>query len=98
MTTPICGQAYVRPDTTVLRCTYLLDHPTSQHSWFAAEAQDQVDATTPDASPLSVQRFLDAMSSGQLDPYLEAILAVGHNRKRARHGVIGFGAKVEAKR
>jgi len=93
VSTPICNSPYVRPDESTLRCTYLDAHPSEHHSWWAAQCQDEIDAESAaiDYTPTAVQAFLDAMSDGEVDPYLEAILAVGHNRKRALRNVIGFG-------
>ena len=43
-----------------------------------------------DYTPQAVQAFLDSMARGEMDNYIEAILAVGHNRKRAKRGTAGF--------
>jgi hypothetical protein len=89
----LCSVPYLRPDETTVRCTYLKDHPNERHSWWAVQCQDEVDAETAaiDYTPTAVQALLDAITRGEVDPYIEAILAVGHNRKRALRNVIGFG-------
>lgn len=91
----ICDAPYVRPDGTIVRCTYLDGHNRSgsatDHSWVTAMRQDAIDAAPKiDYTPQAVQAFLDSMTRGEMDPYLEAILAVGHNRKRTIRGTPGF--------
>lgn len=102
-----CTARYSRPlsivvkdDPGEVRCTFVVDHPASNHSFFALQCEDAVEAerrakaaaAPADDTPRNVQSFLDAIASGMYDPYLEAILAVGHNRKRALRGVRGFSA------
>lgn len=87
---PLCGALYTRPDQTVLRCTYLANHPIERHSWWTVQAQDDVEVDKTDYTPTAVQAFIDAIDRGVLDEYIEAILAAGHHRKLARRGVIGF--------
>ena len=41
-------------------------------------------------STAAVHDFVEAIEHGELDSWLEAILAAGHNRKRALRGVRGF--------
>lgn len=86
MTAPLCKAAYTRPDGTTLLCQYLR-HSSLQHSWSSTASHDLL---SPSLTTVMVQRLVDAIEGGLYDPYLEAILAAGHNRKRARRGVIGF--------
>lgn len=80
----LCGEEYTRPDGTTLACHYLWGHPQEQHSWFAAMSQDQLgNNTAPD-----IETLLDGINDGYYDPYLEAILAGAHARKRALRGVV----------
>jgi hypothetical protein len=88
--------------TTAVYCTYIAGH-TSKHSWETLKVQDEADAEArdqrermrgighDDETPSDVQALLDAITNGHADPYLEAILAVTHNRKRALRGTRGFG-------
>jgi len=90
VTAQLCGIGYQRPDGSVIRCTYLAGHPdpTVRCSWFGAKAQDQADEENSgvDYTPTVVQAMLDAMMAGDLDPYIEALLAAGHTRKRQLRG------------
>lgn len=88
MTASLCGIGYQRPDGSVIRCTYLAGHPdpTVRCSWFGAKAQDEADADRVDYTPQAVQQVCDALLDGSLDPYVEAILAAGHTRKRHLRG------------
>jgi len=86
----LCGMGYQRPDGSVVRCTYIAGHPDPMDrcSWFGVKAQDEVDAEKGDTdyTPTVIQALLDAMLAGDLDPYIEAVLAAGHTRKRALRG------------
>lgn len=90
MTTPACRNPYDRPNGGRLCCTFVRNH-SGECSWYdiyrrdVAEEADKVDYT-----PAAVQAFLDSIVRGEMDLYLEAILAVAHNRKRARRGTPGF--------
>ena len=89
--TPVCGAMYIRQTPTgsmPMACTYF-EHD-GDHSWEAVREADAV-TTRVDYSPTAVQAFLDSITRGEMDPYIEAILAVGHNRKRALRNVVGFG-------
>lgn len=94
MNAVLCGEAYARPSGEIVRCTYIEHHPVRQHSWFAVRSQDEADAATrtqvADYTPVAIQAVLNAIVRGDLDLYVEAILEAGHNRKRARRGVVGF--------
>lgn len=85
-----CGQIYVPPvaGSKGYACTFLEDHPSERHSWFALkETYDSMAlAQEDDETPQEVQVFLDAISEGRADAYLEAILAGAHARKRALRG------------
>jgi hypothetical protein len=88
----LCLAAYVRPDESVVHCTYLAGHPSERHSWFAVQAQDVVSVESHvDYTETAAQALVDAIAAGKLDPYIEAILAAGHYRKLALRGVRGFG-------
>jgi len=88
MTAPLCGIGYQRPDGTIVKCTYLAGHPdpATRCSWFAVKAQDEYDSERTDYTPTAVQAMLDALVAGELDAYVEAILAAGHHRKRSLRG------------
>lgn len=100
MSAQLCLAAYVRPDSSVIHCTYLAGHEERQaaaqvdvrHSWFGVQAQDSVDeAVLPtDYTETAAQALVDAIAAGHLDPYIEAILAAGHYRKLTLRGVRGF--------
>lgn len=92
----MCGVSYERPARLGgdrLTCQFLPDHKT-RHSWFARSMQDVVDAEhvgrIGDDTPPEVKVLLDNITCGRADPYLEAILAVTHNRKRHLRGTPGF--------
>lgn len=87
---PICGALYRRTNGDELRCTFPARHGVSEHSWAGIRCADIEDAEKTDYTPQAVQAFLDSMARGEMDDYIEAILAVGHNRKRAKRGVAGF--------
>lgn len=94
---PVCGAVYSRGDDQVaLRCTYIAGHHDREtgvatpHSWDGIRCLDLADQTRVDYTPQAVQAFLDSMTRGEMDAYIEAILAVAHNRKRAQRGVAGF--------
>jgi hypothetical protein len=84
MIAPLCGAPYQRPNGEILTCHYLAEHPTEQHSWWTASTQD----TLGDDSVPPIESLLAAIGNGAYDPYLEAILAASHARKRALRGVI----------
>lgn len=100
-----CSELYHRKigmaSVVTVRCTYLEGHPGNDHSWRTLKLQDVTDAEEAatsrlsvghdDATPADVQVLLDVITAGNVDPYLEAILAVAHNRKRTLRGVRGFG-------
>jgi len=90
MTAQLCGIGYQRPDGSVVRCTYIAGHPDVMErcSWFGVKAQDEADSESGnhDYTPQVIQALLDAMLAGDLDPYIEAVLAAGHTRKRALRG------------
>lgn len=92
MSRPLCGIGYERPDGSLVRCTYLAGHPdpATRCSWFGVKAQDDADQDRTDYTPQAVQAVLDAVVGGDLDPYIEAILAAGHTRKRMLRGERGF--------
>lgn len=92
MRAEMCNEPYWR-DAIRVPCTFLKDHPTPNHSWFALRVQDEVDAematqrynvTVP--IPDRVVPLVSAITAGTLDDCLEVILTAAHTRKRARHG------------
>lgn len=106
MMTPRCSATYDRPaelcdadEEIRVRCTFLDGHPR-RHSFFGLQMQDEVELekmTAPeepppydDDVPPDVGALLAAITAGQHDAYIEAILAVTHNRKRTLKGVRGF--------
>lgn len=95
--TPVCRAPYVRPDGQRMSCTYPRGHENfnalpNEHSWDVIHCADITAAAEAkvDYTPQAVQAFLDSMARGEMDNYIEAILAVGHNRKRAKRGTAGF--------
>lgn len=92
----MCGMVYYRNADTV-PCTYVKGHPTPRHSWEALKLQDEVDRAKHTFSiqglPSDVEALLGNIEHGAADPYLEVILAVAHNRKRALRNTPGFGEK-----
>ena len=98
-----CGAEYERyPTGSIITCQYPADHvPDHIHSWTQLRDQEdrqrEADAKEAaqgigcdDATPDDVKALLDAITAGNADPYLEAILAVTHNRKRTLRGTRGF--------
>lgn len=101
MEAQLCNEVYSRPSGYSVRCTYIEGHPGHKHSWEALKVQDEADAEQEremvgiighdDKTPEDVRALLDAIAAGNADPYLEAILAVTHNRKRYLRRTPGFG-------
>lgn len=91
MTTPVCRNPYDRPNGVRLTCTFVRNHADTC-SWNDIRCRDLTEAadTKVDYTPAAVQAFLDSITRGDMDLYLEAILAVTHNRKRAMRGTPGF--------
>lgn len=90
-----CDATYTRPKDGTVRCTYISGH-TAEHSWRVLKLEDDIAReralTDPalDDLPPEVVAILENITDGAADPYLEAILAVTHNRKRALRSVPGF--------
>lgn len=91
-----CDVTYTRPRGGTVRCTYIEGHE-SNHSFRTLELQDVCDQereralTEPEGDlPADVEAILENITEGRADPYLEAILAVTHNRKKALRSVPGF--------
>lgn len=89
---------------TQVRCTFVNGHPGEYHSFRTLRLQDEIDKAEAevqakreagigcdDDTPSDVRALLANITAGKADPYLEAILAVAHNRKRALRGTRGFG-------
>lgn len=102
-----CGAVYDRilpgdKSPTHIRCTYVEGH-TASHSWATlqfcdeAAAQDERERVREGLAdtdlPTAVRRVVEGLTAGELDKYIELILAAGHDRKRARRGVYGFPRK-----
>lgn len=94
----VCPATYERPNLMKVRCTYIEGHE-SEHSFRTLQLQDTCDQereralTDPGAEddlPSDVAAILENITDGRADPYLEAILAVTHNRKKALRNVPGF--------
>lgn len=105
MTTEMCRETYRRPAEVThgkrtVECTFIEGHP-ARHSWESLKIQDACDLEAQRAStdpalddlPPEVVAILDNITEGHADPYLEAILAVTHNRKRALRNVPGFARR-----
>lgn len=85
-------------------CTFIEGHGAN-HSFFALEHEDAIALEELRARkrqekeelahqlPYEVQQILNGFDDGQLDPYIEIILARGHDRKRFLRGVPGFGRR-----
>ncbi|MCA1481140.1 hypothetical protein, partial [Bradyrhizobium sp. NBAIM08] len=97
MTARLCSATYDRPAGGSIFCTFIHGHHNdpdrTPHSWYWVQQEDERDAALDaekclanDDAPSDVQALLDAITAGNADPYLEAILAVTHNRKRALRG------------
>ena len=98
-----CQEVYTRPaelrvpGSQNVQCTYLAGHQ-ARHSFESLKTQDECDLERKQALvdpagadlPTDVETLLANITDGRADPYLEAILAVTHNRKRALRGVPGF--------
>lgn len=98
LSTPfVCNEPYVRSDGQVVRCTFKDGHLNAAeasvpHSWtWLRDAERAERAAAEEDVPSDVRAILAAITAGNADPYLEAILAVTHNRKRALRNVRGFG-------
>jgi hypothetical protein len=82
----MCGATYLRPNGTTVPCSFLTGH-TAEHSWRTLRLQDEQESVVPGQLDLQVGLFLEAVACGDLDIYLEAILAGCHERKRTKRGV-----------
>lgn len=96
---PMCLVPYERPTVIgggIYRCQYLAGHPSDRHSWYTLKTTDDVSLEAlaapveTDPTPYTVQQVLDAITAGELDEYIEAILSVAHTRKRVRSNRRGF--------
>lgn len=101
----VCGARYNRPAPlfpTLLTCHYIKGHPAKdRHSWWTLKQQDACDLDAERYGidladvPKDVHVLLTNITDGRIDEYLEAILAVTHNRKRAVRGTAGFAREGE---
>ncbi len=82
----MCGAEYTRPTSMAVTCTFLYGH-TAEHSWRTLKLQDEQDAVVTGQYDLQIGLLLESVACGDLDRYLEAILAGCHARKRARRDV-----------
>lgn len=91
-----CDQRWFRQATgQTVDCTYVKNHPLPRHSWESLKAQDEAEAEASavvrsDDTPDDIRVLLRNIRDGNADPYLEAILAVAHNRKKQLRGARGF--------
>lgn len=101
----MCNEPYTRPlrlfpnDGLVIpvRCTFLVDHGAN-HSWYALKISDDAALETlreereagESDLPAHIVDFITEVEAGEHDPYIEALLAALHDRKRCRRGVAGF--------
>jgi hypothetical protein len=92
----MCREMYDRGGE-MIPCTYVRGHPTPRHSWETLRLQDAADKAVHTFSmkgvPSDVEALLVNINHGNADAYLEVILAVTHNRKRALRNTPGFGLK-----
>jgi hypothetical protein len=100
VTVQMCKQPYERKwpgedgIADLIPCTYIEGHAKAEvpgserHSWETLRVQDEYDreAAKTDYTPVAIQNVIDGLLEGELDVYLEAILAAGHARKRMRRG------------
>jgi hypothetical protein len=82
----VCGVGYPRADGTTILCSYIEGH-SANHSWRTLALQDEQDAALKPQYASQVAALLEAIACGDLDPFLEAILAGAHERKRVRRGI-----------
>ena len=86
-----CDAAYERPDSSTLLCQYVAGHSSPGHSWRTIKLEDAEellrDTVFSKQADTLVASMLEAIARGDLDLYLEAILAGCHNRKRSKRGV-----------
>jgi hypothetical protein len=85
MTVEMCKAVYRRRTDDVL-CSYVKGH-TAEHSWRTLRLSDEQEAVVTGQHDLQIGLLLEAVACGDLDRYLEAILAGCHARKRARRDV-----------
>lgn len=102
----MCGAIYTRPNEVVfsgprvVMCTFFKGH-NGDCSWKALLKADEEAAeeiremreaanADDDPAPTPIRDVLDGLNEGKFDPYIEAILAAGHSRKRALRGVREF--------
>ena len=80
-----------------VRCTYIEGHVESnpRHSWETLKVVDETERTAEVvragavATP-ALAEVIAQLRTGALDEFVEVLLAEGHDRKRARRGVLGF--------
>jgi hypothetical protein len=102
--TQMCRSVYHRQwrnekglsEADIVLCTYLKDHPTDRHSWWALKVQDQCDEEAVIEEqvervwslnfevPKNLLPLVEAIAAGYLDEHLEVILSAAHGRKRGR--------------
>jgi hypothetical protein len=89
-----CGALYESPEHGRMFCTKPATHngedtnTKRRHSWMWVVEQDRKDREARGkTAPSVVEVLLDNIASGEADPYIEALLAALHGRKRALRGV-----------
>ena len=85
MATIMCGTTYLRPDGRQVPCTFISGH-TAEHSWRTLRLEDEQEVVRTSQYDSQVGVLLESIARGDLDFYLEAILAGCHERKRVRRG------------
>lgn len=87
-----CEATYTRVvdgEVQHVRCTYISEHK-ARHSWMTLQAQDELSQNVVQIDRPLMTTVLSSIHDGEYDAYLEAILAVAHERKRALRGVRTF--------
>jgi hypothetical protein len=91
MSVVMCGAQYTRPDGCVVSCSYVSGHShqgqATAHSWRTLRLEDEQERARPGAYDSQVAVLLESIARGDVDYYLEAILAGCHERKRVKRGI-----------
>ena len=82
---------------THVRCTYIDGHIENnpRHSWESLKVVDDAERESTVrlagvVASAELAAVIAQLRTGALDDFIEVILAEGHDRKRARRGVLGF--------
>jgi hypothetical protein len=88
-----CMSVYTRPEgaaeTRAVLCTYQEGHAVEsvECSWYALCEADFAWLEEMTRPRVTVDQVLTAVKKGDLDPFLESILAAAHGRKREKRGI-----------